>query len=59
MHGKSIFFIEVMNELELFIDKKVSVGLLSTAVRRAVRRMSANFVIGITFFLSRHFSLSV
>jgi hypothetical protein len=45
-------FIEVLNELELFIDKKVifdekkmSVGPLS-----AVRRLSANFVIHITFF---------
>jgi hypothetical protein len=47
-----IFFIEVLDELELFIDKKVifddkkiSVGLPS-----AVCRLSVNFVIRITFF---------
>jgi hypothetical protein len=53
------FFIEVLEELEPFIDKKVifdeknySVGPPS-AVRRAVRRLpSANFVIRITFLLS-------
>jgi hypothetical protein len=50
----SIFFIEVLDELELFIDKKVifdekkiSVGPPSAA---AVCRLSANFVIHITFF---------
>jgi hypothetical protein len=46
------FFIEVLDELELFNDKKVifdekknSVGLSS-----AVCRVSANFVIRITFY---------
>jgi hypothetical protein len=42
VHGKSIFFIEVVDELELFIDKKVifdenkipSVRRLPSAVRR-------------------------
>jgi hypothetical protein len=61
-------FIEVLDELELFIDKKVifdeknfSVGppsvicRLPSAVCRlpsAVCRLSTNFVIRITFFLS-------
>jgi hypothetical protein len=41
-------FIEVLDELELFIDKKV---IFDENFRRsAVRRLSTNFVIRITFF---------
>jgi hypothetical protein len=43
VHGKSKFFIEILDELELFIDKK-------NFRRSAVRRLSTNFVIRITFF---------
>jgi hypothetical protein len=51
------FFIEVLDELELFIDKKaifdekkMSVGPLLRRRYAAVCRLSANFVIRITFF---------
>jgi hypothetical protein len=51
VHGKTNFFIEVLDELELFIDKK---GIFDEKnfppVRRAVCRLSANFVIHITLF---------
>jgi hypothetical protein len=41
------FFIEVLGELELFIDKRV----IFDEKKIAVCRLSANFVIHITFFL--------
>jgi hypothetical protein len=46
LHGKSFFFIEVLDELELFIDKKV----IFDEKIPSVCRLSANFVIRITFF---------
>jgi hypothetical protein len=53
---KPIFFIEVLNELEIFIDKKMisDEKKISVGPPSAVRRLSANFVIRITFF---HFNL--
>jgi hypothetical protein len=48
------FLIEVLNELELFIDKKV---IFDEKKISAVCRLSANFVIRITF-QPRHFSFS-
>jgi hypothetical protein len=38
VHEKSIFFIEVLNELELFIDKKVIFDKKKTFRRSAIRR---------------------
>jgi hypothetical protein len=50
---KSKIFIEVLDELELFIEKFFSSARRQlSAVRRAICRLSANFVIHITFFLS-------
>jgi hypothetical protein len=47
---KPIFFIEVLDEVELFIDKKVIFDEKKfPSVRRAVR-LSANFEIRKTFF---------
>jgi hypothetical protein len=54
VHGKTkiINYIEILDELELFIDKKVFFDekKISVAPPSAVRRLSANFVIRITFF---------
>jgi hypothetical protein len=51
VHGKTIFFIEVLDELELFIDKKV---IFDEKICRPpapfAARLSANFVIHIPFF---------
>jgi hypothetical protein len=47
------FFVEVLDKLELFIDKKVIFDEKKISVgspRRAVCRLSTNFVIRITFF---------
>jgi hypothetical protein len=56
VHGKSNFFIEVLDVLELFIDKKV---IFDEKKIPSVCRLSANFVIRITFsFQPRHFSFS-
>jgi hypothetical protein len=46
VHGKSKFFIEVLDELELFIDKKV----IFDEKKISVCRLSANFLICITLF---------
>jgi hypothetical protein len=48
VHGKTKKKIEVLDELELFIDKKVIFDEKKISVVR--RRLSANFVIHITFF---------
>jgi hypothetical protein len=49
---KPIFFIEVLDELELFIDKKVIFDEIFFSVGQpsAVCRLSTNFVIHITIF---------
>jgi hypothetical protein len=47
VHGKTKIFIEVLDELELFIDKKV---IFDEKKFPSVSRLSANFVIRITFF---------
>jgi hypothetical protein len=47
------FFIEVLDELDLFIDQKVIFDEKQISVgppRAAVFRLSANFVIRVTFF---------
>jgi hypothetical protein len=54
LHGKTKIFIEVLDELEHFIGKKVifDENKISVGPPRAVCRLSANLVIHITFFLS-------
>jgi hypothetical protein len=47
VHGISTFFNEVLDELELFNDKKV---IFEEKKCPLVRRLSANFVIRISFF---------
>jgi hypothetical protein len=47
VQGKSKFFIEVLNELELFTDKKV---IFDEKKKFRVRRLSTNFVIRINLF---------
>jgi hypothetical protein len=49
VHGKSKNFIEVLDELELFIDKKVIFDENKISVGPP-RLLSTNFVIRITFF---------
>jgi hypothetical protein len=50
---KPIFFIEVLDELELFIDKKVIFDEKKNSVGQpSVSRLSANFVTRNFFFLS-------
>jgi hypothetical protein len=54
VHEKSKIKIQVLCELKLFIDKKVIFDEKKISVetpRRAVCRLSANFVIHISFFL--------
>jgi hypothetical protein len=45
VHGKSQIFFEVLDKLELFIDKKVIFDEKINFRRSAVCRLSANFVI--------------
>jgi hypothetical protein len=52
VHGKPKIFIEVLDKLELYIDKKVIFDekKISVGPPSAACRLSANFVIHVTFF---------